>query len=216
MQDDDPKLAILSLEYQYLCDIRHQHIGAYVQTNFYFGVLLIVIGGAITMEQEWALLAAPLIVFIQMSIIQWNQYHHFLTEEYLNRLENYMRHHCKADSSVFIYHGFYRHLFFSTTYLKSDKSTCPIIKPTALLTIAIGLFNIAVLILCVLHGRPDFVSKFGDTAYIIYLGIISIFASLLLYNFILMPKKLRPALQSYLERYIKNDSHEPERSDSID
>jgi len=207
MKDDyENKLSIMMLEYQYLCNIRHQHMGAYVQTNFYFGVLLVVIAGAISTKQEWALLTAPLIIFIQMSLIQWNQYHHFLTEEYLIRLEDNIRDHSNANSSSFIYHGFYRNLFFNTTYLKSDKSIFPIIKPTTLLTIGIGIFNITALIFCICYGRSDFINEFGEMSFNIYIYMVLIFTTLLLYNFIMLPKKIRPILQSYLDEYIKKNN----------
>ena len=207
-KDHEDQLSILMLEYQNLSNIRHQHMGAYVQTSFYFGVLLVVIGGAISTNREWALLVAPLIIFIQMSLIQWNQYHHILTEEYLISLEDIIRQHTNANSSSFIYHGFYKSLFLNTTYLKRKKDLLPIIKPTALLSIGIAIFNIPALIFCIYYGRSDFICEFGEMFFDIYKYTIGLLIFILLYNFIMIPKRIRQILQSYLEKYIKKNNQQ--------
>lgn len=202
---EDPKLVSLLMEYNDLGAIRRQYMAAYLQTNFYFGILIVVIGGSLAYNQHWTLLIAPLIVFIQMSIVQWNQYHHFLTEEYLCRLERRIRDYVGLVDEGVLYHGFYRSLFYSTTYLRKYGSPLVVIKPTALLAINLAIFNVLIILFCVWYGRSDFIEMFGTWAYNGYTAILLVLFVLLVYNFLMLPKNIRRIIDEYLERHVAED-----------
>lgn len=202
---DDPKLVSLLAEYTDLGASRLQYMSAYLQTNFYFGILIVVIGGSLAYNRLETLLIAPLIVFIQMSIVQWNQYNGFLTDEYLRRLEQRIRDYVGIIDDGVIYYGFARSLFYSTMFLRKRGSPFVFIKPTALLSLNLGIFNVLVILFCVLHGRLDFIHMFGVLAYIGYTSTLLLLFVLLVYNFLMLPKNISPIINEYLEEYVNKD-----------
>jgi hypothetical protein len=196
---DDLKLASLLTEYENLAIARRERMASYTQTNFYFGVLLVIVGAAVIYDATVALVVVPLVVLIQMSIVQWNQYHHFLTEEYLRRLEREIRAYSGLQQEGMFFYSYYGRLFAQSTLLTASEATLGFFKPTALLSAFLAIFNFGLVAFSVISSQSFITEYCGEGGFQGYLAVVVGLFLLLIYNFVAMPKMLKDLLRAELE-----------------
>lgn len=194
-------------EYNIVSNSRERYMKSYTETNFYFGLIVVSLTIGIW-KFDWIFLILPFMVIIQYSIVQWNQYHQFLAEIYLSKLEE------KINSLVLSpnqndvninYYSFYNHLFTNSILYKDQRGILPLIKPTAILSLTLLIVNLTIFVFSVQQGFQLLkdISYFPFSDYLFLFTCYFIFA-LLLYNFIRMPKSMKPTLINiFNEKYKK-------------
>lgn len=182
---------------------------SYTQTNFYFGLIIAVFGLGIY-KFNWLFIIVPFMIFVQYSIVQFNQYHGFLAEVFLSGLEKKINKLVKANSGVdpnlnfFTYYNFLYH----KTYLVRDKEMkFPILKPTMLLAMTLAIVNLFMLIYSSYESYM-LLSKlaYGIALNVLFLGLSLFVLLLLMFNFTRMPKKIKPTFHNI---YHENFTEDP-------
>ena len=113
---DEKKLVLLEYlvkQYDIVDKSRSAFEKAYTQTNFYFGLIIATFGVSIWKLEELVLLV-PLMILVQLSIVQWNQYYDFLGEVFLVELEkkiNDVSYEIFSEKNCFSYYAFRDSLF---------------------------------------------------------------------------------------------------------
>ncbi len=191
----DSKVTSLIEEYRIVSGIREGYMHAYTRTNFYLGMLLVALWAGIYGKVEESFLIIPFLLLIQCSIVQWNQYHHFLTEEYLIELENRINALLgQSGENGLHYYNYYKTLFDQTFLVKDKKTILPLIKPTAFLSVFLSLFNLSILIYSMVKAYVFLRSIVGAWAGLSFVALVGALSFLLFYNFLLLPKNIRPLL----------------------
>jgi hypothetical protein len=216
MQEDDDddaddytdSLAIDALieEYKIVSRNRDNHMKAYTQTNFYFGLIVATLGLAV-LTNEGFFLILPYMIVIQYSIVQWNQYHTFLAEVFLEELEHKINKKIEKMEKIspgLNYFKYYNLLFDQKALIKDHIIKIPLIKPTALLSATLAVVNICLVIYSVSRGL-DFLDHLPVTGILpfFYLLSISVLLCLVIYNFMRMPQKIKPILRNVLNHNLK-------------
>jgi hypothetical protein len=191
---------------QHYCNtgtFREAYMRAYTQTNFYFGVIIAAFGLSMWHDISWLFVFIPFLVFVQLSIVQYNQYNEFLLNVYLCDLENKLTARVKARTqvgSLIRYFGFHDTLFDQTCLVRGKSPGLPFIKPTMLLSAALLVVNWAIIGYSCFQAWGFFRARTGGYAVpILYISLMSLFFILIHYNFVIMPKRIKPILREVLQ-----------------
>lgn len=197
-------LNVLLEEYKVASKSRENYMSAYTQTNFYFGLIVATFGFGVW-KFEWFLVIVPFMIIIQYSIVQWNQYHSFLADVFLSESENKINSVVKNTTAVnpkVGYFTFYNILFEQGMLIRDHKTRTPLIKPTALLSAVLGIVNLSIFV----YSLWQSCNLLGEVAFGIYwiialLCFSSIFSGVLIYNFLRIPKTMKPIMHNILQKY---------------
>ncbi len=202
-------LNILIEEYKIVSISREKYMNAYTQTNFYFGLIVATFGFGVW-KLEWFFLIVPFMIIIQYSIVQWNQYHSFLAEVFLSELErkinSIVRDKTRVDPKLGFF-TFYNLLFDQGMFIKDHKRKVPLIKPTALLSASLAIVNLFIFVFCLWKGCGLLANMpFGKYLKIPFLSSCLILFVLLIFNFLRIPKTMKPMLRSIYQEYDNPES----------
>jgi hypothetical protein len=173
---------------------------AYTETNFYFGVILAAFGLGIW-KFDWVFICIPFLLFIQHSIIQWNQYHQFLAEVYLKELEKKIQKRISIQDQKLglSFYRFYDILFKQGFIIRSKITKIPLIKPTGLLSISIAALNILLLSYSLGRTKIIFDQYFlGPPLQLTYFITVAIIFLLISYNFLSMKTRIKRTLSEII------------------
>jgi hypothetical protein len=201
---DSILLDVLLEEYKIASESRENYMSAYTQTNFYFGLIVATFGfGA--WKFQWILVIVPFMIIIQYSIVQWNQYHSFLAEVFLSSLEDKINSTVKNNTGIdpkIGYFKYYNTLFKQSIFLKDDKTRLPLIKPTALLSTVLAIVNLCLFVYSIWKGC-NLLAKVSYGIYLknTFLCSCLVLFVILVYNFLRIPKSMKPILHNILQKF---------------
>jgi hypothetical protein len=194
-ENNELALKTIADHYHNISTNREYYMRSYTQTNFYFGLIL----GALALgfwKFDKFFLIVPFIIVIQYSIVQWNQYHQFLSDIYLEKLEdkiNKMFEENTDKSSNINFYTFYNELFGRSVLLKCHNTSFPLIKPTAILSTILVIVNLSIFVYSLCQGYT-LLDK--SLLKYVFLVVPTLMLVLLLINFALLPKNIKPLLES--------------------
>jgi hypothetical protein len=185
-------------QYNNVHDIREACIRNYAKSNFFFGFTLAVFALAEHFNIDYIFLFIPFVIIAQNSIVLYNQYHQFMAEVYLEELEKKLTKDYGIDEIRF--YSFYNRLFKLHAFKTGQLLLPAVIKPTAILMVALFIIYTGLFITCVIKSR-EYIQSFANyqALSLTYLIITCSLYATVLIGYLQMPKTMKIVLKKKLE-----------------